>query len=394
MRVLVLGGAGAMAEIIERDLLESGAEVIIAERDPVRIERRLRQLSNKKAYGKIVDIKAKNFMQQLREADADILINSTWYELNMQVMPAAIKAGLHYIDLGGLYWKTKEQLKLKMQAKKAGVICVLGMGSTPGIMNILTEHGARKLDTIRKIELRCASALLERPAKTKRFAPPYAIKTVVDEITMPPPVLRNGRILFEKPIGTPLQLKFDYPVGKVTGYYTIHSELATMPLVYKNKKLKELDFAYAYDPELIQVVTALEKIGMTSKEKLKVGNCEISPYNFLVEVDKRIQRPERDPRDIEILRAELWGTYKGKKRFVRVQSIAHYVERWGKSAGTVETGVPASIIAQWIAKDKISRLGVWAPEEIIEPLQFFEELKKRRIDVYEQINNGQNKQLN
>jgi len=392
MRILVLGGAGAMAEVIERDLLESGAEVIVADRDPKRVEQRVKLLKSRKVTGKVVDIKAKDFVRQLKSAKADVLINSTWYELNMIVMPAAIEAGLHYIDLGGLYWKTLEQRKLQKQAKAAGVICILGMGSTPGIMNVLAAHGAQHFDTIRKIELRCAGAVLERVLPSKYFVPPYAIKTVIDEVLMPPPVLRNGKIVMEKPIGTPLSLQFDKPIGKVTGYYTIHSEVATMPEVFRNKGLKEIDFAYAYDPELIKIITALSRIGMTSKEKLKIDGCEISPYDFLAEVDKRIPRPEKDTRDIEVLRVDLWGTYKGKKRFVRVEDIAHYL--WNKSAGSVETGVPASIIAQWIAAGKISKPGVWAPEEIVDPLPFFRELKKRKIDVYEQINNSPRKKLN
>ena len=392
MRVLVLGGAGAMAEIIELDLLKSGAEVIVADRDPKRVKKRVKSLKSRKATGKVMDIKAKDFVDQLKKTNADVLINSTWYELNMIVMSAAIKAGLHYVDLGGLYWKTLEQRKLQKQAKDAGVICVLGMGSTPGIMNVLAARGAQHFDTIRKMELRCADAVLEEIPESEYFVSPYAIKTVIDEVLMKPPVFRNGRIVMEKPLGKPVPMTFDKPIGKVTGYFTIHSELATMPQVFKKKGLKELDFAYAYDPELIKIITALSRIGMTSKEKIKFNNCEISPYDFIAEVDKRIPRSEKDPKDVEVLRVDLWGTYKGKKRFVRVSDVAHYL--WEKSAGSIETGVPASIVAQWIAKKKISKPGVWAPEEIVDPLSFFKELKKRNIDVYEQINNGPKKKIN
>ncbi len=394
MRVLVLGGAGAMAEVIERDLLESGAEVIVADRDAERVQRRVKLLKSKKATGTVIDIQSKDFVRQLKKAGADVLVNSTWYELNTIVMPAAIKAGLHYVDLGGLFWKTREQLELKAQARKAGVVCVLGMGSTPGIMNVLAKQGARLLDRVRKIELRCAGMLLEKPQPSKHFVSPYAIKTVIDEVLLPPPVLRKRRIVFEKPLGTPLPLEFNKPVGKTTGYYTIHSELATLPQACRAKGLQELDFAYAYDPELITIIKALERIGMTSKEKIRVDSCDIAPYDFLAEVDKRIPRSVKDPKDIEMLRADLWGTFAGKNCFVRVLAISHYSKKWKKSAGTVDTGVPASIIAQWIAAGKVVKPGVWAPEEIIEPLLFFKELKKRNIDVYEQINNGPKDKLN
>lgn len=394
MKILVLGGAGAMAEVIERDLLESGAEVIVADRDPMRVKQRLERLKNKRATGNVLDVKAKNFSSQLKKTGANVLVNSTWYELNMLVMPAAIKAGMHYIDLGGLFWKTKKQLKLKKAAKDAGTVCVLGMGSTPGIMNVLAEHGSHKFDTLKKIELRCASALLEKLPQKDQFVPPYSIKTLIDEILMPPPVFRNGRIVFEKPLGKPLSLEFENPVGNAIGYYTIHSELATLPRAYRAKKLKELDFAYAYDSEAISIITALKKVGITSKEKMTINNCTIAPYDFIAEIDKRLPRPEKDTRDVEVLRADLWGTFNGKKQFVRVQAISHYHDKWKKSAGTVDTGVPISIVAQWISQGKITKHGVWAPEEIIEPVHFFKELKKRNIDVYEQINHGRKNRLN
>src|SRR3989442_1275432 len=65
----------------------------------------------------------------------DCVINSTWYDLNVPITEAAIAAGIHYCDLGGLYHQTLRQLKLDARARDAGVTCVLGIGSTPGPVN-------------------------------------------------------------------------------------------------------------------------------------------------------------------------------------------------------------------------------------------------------------------
>jgi len=61
-------------------------------------------------------------------------------------MEAAIEAGIHYCDLGGLYHQTLRQLKLDARAKDAGLTCVLGIGSTPGTMNVMGAYGASKLN--------------------------------------------------------------------------------------------------------------------------------------------------------------------------------------------------------------------------------------------------------
>src|SRR5207245_9922596 len=90
----------------------------------------------------------------------DCVINSTWYDLNVPITEAAIEAGIHYCDLGGLYHQTLRQRKLDKRAKDAGVACVLGIGSTPGTMNVLGMYGASKLDRVHKVLLRSSGAVV------------------------------------------------------------------------------------------------------------------------------------------------------------------------------------------------------------------------------------------
>src|SRR5256886_17366251 len=42
----------------------------------------------------------------------DCVINSSWYDLNVPIMEAAIEAGIHYCDLGGVYPSTVRALKV------------------------------------------------------------------------------------------------------------------------------------------------------------------------------------------------------------------------------------------------------------------------------------------
>src|SRR5207245_4387364 len=51
------------------------------------------------------------------------VINSTWYDLNVPITEAAIAAGLHYCDLGGLYQQTLRQPQLDARSRAAGVTC-------------------------------------------------------------------------------------------------------------------------------------------------------------------------------------------------------------------------------------------------------------------------------
>src|SRR5438309_1425007 len=125
----------------------------------------------------------------------DCVINSSWYDLNVAIMEAAIEAGIHCCDLGGLYHQTLRQLKLDARAKDAGVTCVLGIGSTPGTMNVMGAYGASKLDKVHKVLLRSSGAVVSG-GEPGIFVPPYAIRTIFDEFSMDAPILRKGKIQF------------------------------------------------------------------------------------------------------------------------------------------------------------------------------------------------------
>ncbi|MEM2810977.1 MAG: saccharopine dehydrogenase C-terminal domain-containing protein, partial [Candidatus Korarchaeum sp.] len=55
--------------------------------------------------------------------------------------------------------------------------------------------------------------------------------------------------------------------------------------------------------------------------------------------------------------------------------------KWNLTAQAVTVGSPTSVTAQWIARGLIRGTGVRNPEEVIDPVPFFEELKKRGIRV-------------
>ncbi len=381
MRVLVLGGYGAMAQAIVRDLVESRgvSQAIIAGRDLKKAENFASQLHTKKAEPLELDVADKAFVKKIEVADPDVLVNSTWYEYNMTIMSAAIKAKTQYVDLGGLYHMTRRQLRFDRKAKKARVTCVLGMGSTPGIMNVLGAHGAKKLLRIRKVDLRCGSRTLEEG----EFTAPYSIKTVLDEFTLKPVVLRNGRVKETRPLSGSETFDLPEPIGKVSGYYTLHSELATMPKTI-GKGVRDMDFIVAYDPSFTQIISTMVRTGLASTKKLEVDGVRVAPYDVLTEVIRRIPKPSRDPEDAEGVRVDIRGEMGGKEALIRTEALVQYHKRWGLSAGTVDTGVPPSIIAQWLASGKISKRGVMPPELCVDPEPFFKELnsRDRGIKVY------------
>ncbi len=107
----------------------------------------------------------------------------------------ACGAGCHYLDLGGLYWMTGRQRELGPEFERAGLLAVLGMGSSPGKTNLMAARGVAELgDDAGPIESIDVAAAGRDPvaASDGRLRPPYSIQTLLDELTLPPVVTRDG----------------------------------------------------------------------------------------------------------------------------------------------------------------------------------------------------------
>ena len=300
------------------------------------------------------------------------VINSAWYDLNVPITQAAIEAGIHYVDLGGLYHQTLRQLKLDKKAKDAGVTCVLGIGSTPGTMNVMGAYGAGKLDRIQKVLLRSSGAVVSG-GEAGKFVPPYAIRTIFDEFSMEAPILRNGKIRFVPALSGLERSEFVAPVGVVEGYYTIHSELATMPQNL-GKGVQEMDFIVAFPAEFRQTIASLVGLGLANRDSVQVDGATVRPYDVTSTVIDDLPKPKEPEQDVDIQRCVLVGEKDGHPMTLRYEAVTWPHKRWNLGGGVVDTGVPPSIAAQWLLKGRIKERGVVPPEVAFDPIPYFKDL--------------------
>ena len=382
MKILVLGGAGAMAQVTIRDLLENRKVqmVGVADLHLERAQAATRDLKDERAVAISADARDNAQLAKIMR-EWDVVINSTWYELNLHAMLAAIQAGIHYLDLGGLYYMTRRQLELDKDARNANVTCVLGMGSTPGTMNVMGAYVAGKMDEVETMKLRSGSAVVKGGGS---FQLPYAIRTLLDEFTIPPIIFRDGKIQ-EVPVLSGKELiVLPEPIGAVEGYYTIHSELATMPFNI-GKGIKNMDFIVAYPPEFTKSIILLAQLGLTNKKPMNVKGQDVVPYDVLTSVIDSLRKPTSVELDVDCQQVEAIGKHKGKQVKICVDAISVPNEHWNIGGGTVGTGTPPSIVAQWLATGRITKRGTLPPELCVEPGEFLKELTsgKRGINVTE-----------
>src|SRR5436309_1102811 len=138
MRIVVVGGAGAMGRITVRDLLETAPaqiEIVVADRDLAGAERAAR---GRRRSAKAVETDAAVPASLARAVGgAHVVINACHHDFNLRVMDAALESRSHYCDLGGLFHVTRLQLERDAEFRRAERLALCGIGSAPGIVNVM-----------------------------------------------------------------------------------------------------------------------------------------------------------------------------------------------------------------------------------------------------------------
>lgn len=268
MKAFVLGGCGAMGRAIVRDLSENSAvkSVVIGDIDSSKAKRFAKEVASPKVSVKKVDITDFEGLVKAMKGTT-VVANASWYEFNVEVMKAALQAGCHYVDLGGLYHVTKKQMKLDKAFKKAGLTAVLGIGASPGITNVLAGYGASKLDSVDEIHIRTGSK------GGGGFA--YSAKTILDELTLAPVLFENGKFNTVEPLSGKERYRLPSPVDEVEGFYSIHSEIATLPFTIRG--VKTVTFRVAFSPSLVQKVNILLELGLLNDNPVPMKGFKVSP---------------------------------------------------------------------------------------------------------------------
>jgi lysine 6-dehydrogenase len=351
VRVAVLGAGGTIAPAIVRDLAESDEVSAM----------RLLDLDLRRAEG--VAIEHGGGKAQARQADAtsdlaeqlagvDVLVNSAAYRINLAAMRACLDAGCHYMDLGGLYHVTAEQLELSGEFEQSGLLALLGIGSAPGKTNLLAARAVRELPgSPTSISVLAAGRDLDPP---DGISFPYALRTLLDEITMPPMALIDGRARELEPLQPGPTVDFGEPIGEGETIFTLHSEVLTFGDSFG---VPNVTFALSLSPKVLE---SLEKLRGASEERIAEDARSASP-------------PSAKTVSIHIVEVT------GGDTVVRARSVTPPNAAWGLGGGIVSTATPAAAAVRLLARGAIERRGALPAESCIDPEQMFAELEGRGV---------------
>jgi len=369
-KIIGILGLGSMGKIIAKDLAETyNRKIIYLARDVGSVENLAKKNDAEVRYADVSKPKtlAKSFN------GIDIVIHAVHHEFNLDIMEACLSSKTNYIDLGGLYHYTKKQLKLNKQFKKNNLTAIIGMGASPGITNVLAKYASKFLDKIENIEIKIGNKDFSTYKQISPLSASYSVQTILEEFSWKPAVFVNGKIKFVEPISGREEYKFPEPIGTQKPQYTIHSEIATLPYTLK---ARNVSFKIAFDDDFTDKIKMLKENGFISDEIIKIGKNKFNIKDVSLEILKRL--PKTIPEKInqyEIIRAIVSDKHKKIIMDAKIPGINETIDK--------DTGVPPSIIAQMIADGKITNKGVFPPESIIPEEEFFKELAKRKIYVYQ-----------
>lgn len=373
---VVLGADGMQGKIVARDLLEKGYDVLLADLSQFKLRELLKKYSQKASFEQ-VDLRDINrTIGIIQKSGAEIIINCAEGDWNMNVYQAALHTKRHIIDLGSRVDMTRDQIKLDKQFKKIGRTAVTGCGAVPGIGNIMLAYAAKKFDSIETIELGFAW-----DSNIKKFVVPFSIESIMEEYTLPAPYIEKGRLKKIKPIKS-AQIRNFRAVGKQKIFLVDHPETYTISHYFKPWGVENIRFYASFPQHSEKVINTLIDLTFADKHAVNFEEADILPDEFLAQLLKRMKMP-RGYKEWENVWTFVEGSRQRRRKRILMECIVPPLKGWEDAGCNIDTGFPASIIAQMIKYGDINKAGSFAPEGIVPEKLFFKELRKKKMRVYE-----------
>ncbi len=385
MKAALTGGAGRQSLGTILDLIEDREvdKILLIDTNEEALKLRKQKVNSSKVDTQVVDITDVNKLSAALSG-YDVVLNGSSHIFNMNVMDACLESKTNYTDFGGLFHWAREQLKRHEDFKKAGITGIVGSGSAPGIVNVFAKYGADRLDTVETVLI--LDAIVNPSASGYGFVPPYALNTIIEEFTANNFEFVNGEFVELPPFSGKMTVDFPEPYGKLNLYNMIHSEVATMPISFKDKGIQNVAFKLALPALFEERLRFLIENGMGSTEKINVKGVEVSPRDFILEMfeTKPGQGAATTPNDFKLLRVIVTGTKNGKKTSYEIETDLHH-HPWGLSNGHFSVGFPGAITMKMLGKGIVKEKGFFSGESVADTDYYFNELKKRDIIVYSKV---------
>lgn len=381
MKVAVLG-AGLMGKHAAADLVqnESIKRVYLADLHTDKAETVKQQIGSEKL--EIVHLDA-NDEQSLKSviSKADAVINALFYTFNVKVAEIAVECGAHYVDLGGhIGGATDAVLDLHEKAMEKGVTLIPDLGVAPGMINILTGHGAGKMDRVRDIKI-LVGGIPVHPEPPLEYNHVFSLDGVFDHYTDPSHVLRNGKLLEVASLSEIEHVEFE-EFGELEAF---HTSGGTSTLTDTFSDIDNLEYKTLRFKGHAEKFRLLVDLGFTDRNKtVTIDGRHIKTRDVLREVLAPVTELG-NKEDAVVLRIHVTGMKDDEEITVIYNLVTKKDRQSGVTAMARATACTISAVAQMIGSGVIDKRGSYPPELIVPGDEYISEMAKRGVNIKETI---------
>ena len=376
MKITVLG-AGMMGRAVAFDLekYSNFSKITVADKDEQTLQSAKFFLKGKKIDFAIINV---NDLKDVRKhfQHVDIVISAVPYRFNYNMTKIAVETKTHFLDLGGNNDIVNKQRSLSEKAKKNDVTIIPDCGLAPGMISVIARDIIDQMDSVDILKLRVGGLPIDPkpPLNYQIVFSPYGL---INEYIEDAIVLDHGKITEKKSMTEIETITFPEPFGDMEAFLT-SGGCSTLPYTYKNK-IGYLDYKTIRYLGHCEKFKTLLDLGFAKEEKIQVGDQQVAPRDLLASL--LLEKLPINGKDVVLVKILSKGMKDGKNLSFDYTIIDYYDEENDITSMMRTTAYPISITAQMLEDGAISRRGVFCPEEIVPCTVFFEELKKRDIQI-------------
>jgi lysine 6-dehydrogenase len=378
MRMLVLG-AGLQGSACAYDLLaHTDHDVVLADINVDNLPEFLQPYLGGRLRAVKVDANDRAGVRQVLDG-VSATMSAFPYYFNLGMTVAAVEAGSHFCDLGGNTQIVQDQKALASRASEKGVSVVPDCGLAPGMVNILAEHGIRKLDEVHSVRIK-VGGLPQRPEPPLNYQVVYSLEGALDYYTTLSWVLRDGKQTQVKALSEIEHL--DFPgIGTLEAFHTAGG-LSTMAQRYEGR-IPTMEYKTLRFPGHAELMAVMRDIGLMGLEPVDVKGTRVVPRDVFISIlGPRLKKDYRESPDQVALRVEAEGIDKGEHVLYRFDLLDRYDEETGITAMMRTTGYSLAITGALQAEGKVAP-GVWTPDEAMPGNAYIAALAERGVVIQE-----------
>jgi len=377
VKILVLGGAGAIGSEATKDLVKTSSfsEIVLGDLDAERTKKFISDLGDRRLSYVKADANNVEELAGLMK-DFDVVASTLPFRYDFKVTQAAIEARVNGIDVAS----TEEQYGLNTKARKAGTAYVAGCGATPGTTNLMAKYGIQKLDLAEEVQIAFAAFRCTAIAPGLLYTTLWEFDPAVQERIY----YKDGEFVRVGPLEGKKVVEFHEQIGKQEVCYVPHEEPRTLSQTFP--QLKRIEMRGCFPPDTMDLVKTLVKYNFYQNELVEVNGAKVKPIDFVFNFLLQSPAAKENPLWAYGLVVEVIGLKNGKPARVVLRNSHPPMAKWGgRSAYSRNVGIPLSIGAQMVAAGKVKQKGVLPPEACFDSVEFFKELSKRGIRIEEKM---------